>query len=73
MPNQTDKFRLKSDTSREGVGRTLYQFQNDSWQLIGYHSKKSPDAVRNYRVTELELTRLYINIHSFIHILKNIF
>ena len=26
MPNQTGKFRLESDTSREGVVRTLYQF-----------------------------------------------
>ena len=70
MPNQTGKFRLESDMSR-GVGGTLYQFQNDSWLLIGYHSKKLPNAVRNYGVAELELTGLYINIHGFIHILKN--
>ena len=71
MPNQTGKFQFESDTSREGVGRTLYQLQNDSWLLIGYHSKKLPDAVRNYMVAELELTELYINIHGFIQILKN--
>ena len=71
MPNQTSQFHLESDTPREGVGGTLDQFQNDNWLLIGYHSKKLPDAVRNYGVAELELTGLYINIHGFIHILKN--
>ena len=71
MPNQTGKFHLESDTSREGVGWTLYQLQNDSWLLIGYHSKKLPDAVRKYGVAELELTGLYVNIHGFIHILQN--
>ena len=45
MPNQTGKFQLESDTSREGVGGTLYQFQNDSWLLIGYHSKKLPKCM----------------------------
>ena len=70
MPNQTGKFRFKGDTFR-GVGGTLYQFQNDSWVSIGYHSKKLPDAVRNYGVAELELTGFYIDIHVFIHILKN--
>ena len=73
MPNQTAKFRLESNTSREGVGGTLYQFQNDSLLLIDYHSKKLPNAVRNYGVAELELTGLYVNIHGFIHILKKIF
>ena len=66
MPNQTGKIRLESDTSREGVGGKLYQFQNDTWLLIGYHSKKLPDAVRNYGITELELMGLYVNIHGFI-------
>ena len=65
MPNQTGKFWLESDTSREGIGGTLYQLQNNSWLLIGSknHSKKLPDAVRNYGVAELELTGLYVNIN----------
>ena len=51
-------FRLESDTSRTAAGATLYQWQNNEWVLVGYHSKRLPDAVRNYRVTELELTGL---------------
>ena len=63
---------LKVIHLEKDVGGTLYQFQNDRWLLTGYHSKKLPDAVRNYGVAELELTRtLHVNIHGFIHILKN--
>ena len=47
-------FHLESDTSREAAGGTLYQWQDDQWVLIGYHSKRLPDAVRNYGVCELE-------------------
>ena len=40
-------FRLESDTSRTAVGATLYQWQNNEWVLVGYHSKRLPDAVHN--------------------------
>ena len=71
MPNPTGKFWLESDTSWEGVGGTLYQLQDDSWVLIRYHSKRLPDSVWNFGIGEIELTGLYVNIHGFIHILKN--
>ena len=45
-------FRLESDTSRSAAGGTLYQWQDNEWVLVGYHSKRLPDAVRNYGVTE---------------------
>ena len=64
-------FRLESDTSRTAVGATLYQWQNNEWVLVGYCSKRLPDAVRNYRVTELELTGLLANIHGFEQKLNN--
>ena len=32
-------FRLESDTSRTAAGATLYQWQNNEWVLVGYHSK----------------------------------
>ena len=64
-------FRLESDTSRTAAGATLYQWQNNEWVLVGYHSKRLPDAVRNYRVTELELTGLLANIHGFEQKLNN--
>ena len=64
-------FRLESDTSRTAAGATLYQWQNNEWVLVRYHSKRLPDAVHNYGVTELELTGLLANIHGFEQKLKN--
>ena len=39
--------------------------------LVGYHSKRLPDAVHNYGVTELEPTGLLANIHGFEQKLNN--
>ena len=64
-------FRLESDTSRTAAGATLYQWQNNEWVLVRYHSKRLPDAICNYGVTELELTGLLANIHGFEQKLNN--
>ena len=52
MVSRNGFFRLESDTSRTAARATLYQWQNNEWVLVGYHSKRLPDAVRNYGVTE---------------------
>ena len=70
-PTPEGLFRLKSDTSREGVGGTLLQKQGDEWVVIGYHSKRLPKSAKNFGVTELELTRLLVNIHGFMQLLCN--
>ena len=58
-------FRLESDTSRTAAGGTLYQWQDNEWVLVGDHSKRLPDAVKNYGVTELELTGLLTNSNLY--------
>ena len=68
---ENGNFYLESDTSREAAGGTLYQWQDERWALIGYHSKRLLDAVHNYGVCELELTGLVCNIHGFEHLLKD--
>ena len=70
-PTPDGLFRLKSDTSREGVGGTLLQKQGDEWVVIGYHSKRLPKSAKNFGVTELELTSLLVNIHGFMQLLCN--
>ena len=70
-PTPDGLFRLESDTSREGVGGTLLQKQGDEWVVIGYHSKRLPKSAKNFGITELELTGLLVNIHSFIQLLCN--
>ena len=71
IPTPDGFFRLKSDTSREGVGGTLLQKQGDKWIVIGYHSKRLPKSVKNFGVTKLELTGLLVNIHGFMQLLCN--
>ena len=70
-PTPDGLFRLESDTSREGVGGTLLQKQGDEWVVIGYHSKRLPKSAKNFGITELELTGLLVNIHSFMQLLHN--
>ena len=39
--------------------------------MIGYHSKRLPQSAKNFGITELELTGLLVNIHSFMQLLCN--
>ena len=53
------------------MGGTLLQMQGDEWVVIGYHSKRLPKSAKNFGITELELTGLLVNIHSFMQLLSN--
>ena len=70
-PAPDSLFRLKSDTLREGLGGTLLQKQGDEWVVIEYYSKRLPKSANNFGITELELTRLLVNIHGFMQLLHN--
>ena len=70
MPNTMGRFHLYSDTSKFPTCSALYQIQNGKPNLIAYASKRLPETMRNYSITELELCRLAINIASFSHLLK---
>ena len=70
-PTPEGLFRLETDTSREGVGGTLLQKQGNEWVVIGYHSKGLLLSVKNFGITELELTGLLVNIHGFMQLLCN--
>ena len=72
MPNTTGRFHFYSDKSKFATGSALYQIQNGQPKLITYASKRSPEAAKNYSITELELCRLAINITSFSHLLKRV-
>ena len=65
MPNKTGRFHLYSDTSKFATGSALYQVKNGKPKLIAYMSKRLPEAMRSYSITELELCGLAINIASF--------
>ena len=72
MPNCEGRFYLYSDSSKFTAGSALYQIQNGKPKLIVYVSKRLPEAVRSYSITELELCGLAINIASFSHLLKRV-
>ena len=72
MPNCEGRFHLYSDMSKFAKGSALYQIQNGKPRLIVYASKRLPEAVRSYSITELELCGLAINIASFSHLLKRV-
>ena len=61
MPNRQGRF---------AVGSALYHIQDGKPKLIAYASKRIPEAVRSYSITELELCSFAINISSFSHLLK---
>ena len=70
-PTPDGLFCLESDTSQEGVGGNLLQKQGNEWVAIGYHYKRLPQLAKNFGVTELELTGLFVNIHGFMQLLCN--
>ena len=72
MPNTTGRFQLYSDTSKFATGSALYQIQNDKLKLNTYGSKRLPEAMKNYSITELEICGLAISIASFSHLLKKV-
>ena len=73
VPTPDGLFWLESDTLREGVGGTLFEKHGDEWVVIGYHSKRLPASAKNFRVTELELTGLSVNIHELMQLLHNLY
>ena len=72
MPNKTGGFHFYFDTSKFAPGSILYQIQGGKPKLIAYASKRLPEAVKNYSITELELCGLTIHIASFAHLLKRV-
>ena len=71
MPTSTGLFRLYCDTSKVGVGSSLWQIQHGQERLLGYFSKALPRAAANYSITELELTGLLISVQAFRHLLRS--
>ena len=72
MPDEVGRFQLYSDTSKYAMGSALYQNQNGKPKLIAYASKRLPETVGNYSITELEMCGLAINIASFLHLLRKV-
>ena len=71
MPNEKGHFVLVSDTSKIACGSALYQEQQGRYKLVAYYSKKLPEAVQRYSISELELRGIMANVAAFKHLLRN--
>ena len=71
LPKAEGRFILYSDTSIEGTGSSLWQIQGGKPRLIGYASKRLPEACSRYSVTELEMTGLLVNMNLWKNLLKH--
>ena len=71
LPKAEGRFILYSDTSIEGTSSSLWQIQGGKARLVGYASKTLPEACSRYRVTELEMTGLLVNMNLWKNLLKH--
>ena len=65
-PTPDGLFRLKSDTSREGMGGTLLQKQGNEWVVIGYHSKRLPKYSKEFWHYRVRINRI-TSEHPWFH------
>ena len=65
LPTADERFILCSNISCTHTGSALWQIQAGVPRLIGYASKTLPSACRNYSITELEMTGMLINLHTW--------
>ena len=72
LPRPGGRFTLYCNTSKTHTGSSLWQMQDGKPRLLGYASKSLSDACQNYSITELEMTRLVINIHLWKHLLLRV-
>ena len=72
MPKPGGRFILYCDSSRTHIGSSLWQVQEGKSRLIGYASKSLPAPAQNYRVTDLEMTGMAVNIHLWRHLLHRV-
>ena len=72
LPNRHGQFQLYSDTSKFTTGSALYHIQIGQPRLIAYASKRIPEAVKNYSITEIDMCGLAMNIVTFLCLLKKV-
>ena len=70
LPRNNGLFRLYVDTSKVGVGASLWQIQDGQERLLAYFSKALPKAARHYGISELELSGICLAVSAFRYLLK---
>ena len=71
MHSETGHFVLVSDTSKIACGSALYHEQQGRYKLVTNYSKKLPEGVKWYCISELELKGIMAIIAAFKYLLRN--
>ncbi|XP_063369336.1 retrovirus-related Pol polyprotein from transposon 412 [Cydia amplana] len=64
-PSHHAPLAIFSDASDKAAGASLNQFINDTWQPLGYFSKKFSDAQTRYSTFDRELLAIYLSTKHF--------
>ena len=72
LPTKDGKFILYVDSSKKGTGSTLVQIQDGEEKIVAFYSKKLPNAVERYSISELEGYGCLINIKAYRYLLRNV-
>ena len=69
-PLMNAKLCLQCDASNLAMGAVLEQWNNGTWEALGFFSKKFNDAQRNYSTYDRELLAIYNGIKFFRHMVE---
>lgn len=69
-PSSSAPTRLVTDASDLGMGATLEQFLNNSWQALAFYSKKFNSPQSKYSTYDRELTAMYEAVKYFRYFLE---
>ena len=72
LPTKDGKFILYVDSSKKGTGSTLVQIQDGEEKIVAFYSKKLPNAVERYSISELEGFGCLVNIKAYRYLLRNV-
>lgn len=66
-PQANAKLAIFCDASNFAIGGALHQFVGNSWQPLGFFSKKLSPAEMKYSAFDRELLSIYLSIKHFSH------
>jgi RNase H-like domain found in reverse transcriptase len=71
LPNNSDPYRIHSNTSLLVSGAVLEQQQEGKWKVIAYTSKSFSPAEQNYNTADRELLAIIHTLKDWYHLLHS--
>ena len=70
LPTSDGRMKLYVDSSLIGMGSCLMQTQNGVDRVLAFYSKKLPESVKRYGITEVEMLGIWTAVHAFRFLLR---